>query len=60
VTDKPKIYPTTLHNIAKAAGARLVGPHYTNGLYTLHLPDRTYLPNIGGDEVVQALDALPK
>jgi hypothetical protein len=50
--------PTAVHNMAHANGVRCVGPHFTNGKYTLHRGRSGYWPNVSGGEAMTILQEL--
>lgn len=50
--------PTAIHNMADVNNVRLVGPHFSNGHYTLHMPNGTYHPNVTGTEALERLQEL--
>jgi hypothetical protein len=47
-----------VHNMAHANGVRCVGPHFTNGKYTLHRGRSGYWPNVSGGEAMTILQEL--
>jgi hypothetical protein len=50
--------PTAVHSMARANGVRCVGPHFTNGKYTLHRGRGGYWPNVTGSEAMTILQRL--
>jgi hypothetical protein len=45
-------HPGAVHNFASSVGVRCVGPHFTNGLYTLRHGRNGYWPDVTGSEAM--------
>jgi hypothetical protein len=56
---KPKEPPPgAVHNMAHSVGVRCIGAHFTNGRFTLHLPNGGYCPNVTGSEAMDILEEV--
>jgi hypothetical protein len=61
VAKQKEPHPGAVHNMAKANRVhrvRCVGPDFRNGLYTLHVGNHSYYPNVTGSEVMRILQDL--
>jgi hypothetical protein len=58
VAQQMEPHPSAVHNMAHANQVRCVAPHFTNGLYTLHLRNGGYYPSVTGSEAMRILQDL--